>query len=834
MKTKTRKPSDTGLAIVAIQNKLPKARCLYSSATGATEVHNFSYATRLGLWGPGTAFPTAHKFVEEIEAGGVAAMELVARDLKSQGSYIARALSFHGVNYERLDHILTDDQRQMYDRLCDGWQIVYRNFNAALEITATRMNKDGERKVDPKARGRAMAQFYGAQLRFWGFILTSLSLPTVIKDIEEQLAAGHCCVLQLVNTNEAAMNRQLATLDEEDDLDGIDITPRDQLMQLVEHCFPTAQQEEYESETGAKGMRPVKDSKGNIVQNKQAVKMKEKLLDDLASIKCVDGPLEQIISYFGPDKVAEVTGRSRRVVRVNGQVEIQPRSRSKCMVEAQEFQDDKRHILIFSDAGGTGASYHASVRAKNQRRRIHYLLQPGWVADQAVQGFGRTHRSDQVCAPLYKLVSTDLKGQSRFISSIARRLDQLGALTKGERKSAKNELFSRETDNLESHYAREAMLQLFKDVHAGRIRNLSLEEFQGYTGLKLEKDDGGLRESLPESSQFLNRLLSIQIDKQNEIFSMFIDRLEDRIRYHTENGSLDVGLETVRADRITKKSERDIYRDPKSGAITKIVELELAWVTDPVTWDDLQAGKRFHGRSVEFFARNIRSGHLWAFLPAQERTDQKSGRTEKNYRQVGILPNQTHFVPASELFYSGKWNVYRDDEMDGIRDEWDGMVKAAPEYEIVITHVVSGLSLPIWDRLKGELKVRRFQVTDTGERILGRIIHPDCVRETLENFGIDSDPTAYTPEEILDILDDGKSSVRLVNDWYFKQKRFDYEYRIELFGPNYADMNWLRSAGVIYERKNYAPHYLLPDSDKAIDVLAEIIRLKPVASVNKE
>jgi len=39
-----------------------------------------------------------------------------------------------------------------------------------------------------------------------------------------------------------------------------------------------------------------------------------------------------------------------------------------------------KRILIFSDAGGTGRSYHASLDAKNQQRRVHFLLEPGWRA----------------------------------------------------------------------------------------------------------------------------------------------------------------------------------------------------------------------------------------------------------------------------------------------------------------------------------------------------------------------------------------------------------------------------------------------------------------------
>src|SRR3546814_6893967 len=42
--------SKQGLAGVELQNVLQDARVIYASATGATDVHNLAYATRLGMW----------------------------------------------------------------------------------------------------------------------------------------------------------------------------------------------------------------------------------------------------------------------------------------------------------------------------------------------------------------------------------------------------------------------------------------------------------------------------------------------------------------------------------------------------------------------------------------------------------------------------------------------------------------------------------------------------------------------------------------------------------------------------------------------------------------
>ena len=115
------KPSQAALSVIDLQTLLPNARVVYASATAATEVHNLAYADRLGLWGPGTPFPTVASFVSQITAGGIAAMEVVARDMKQMGVCMARGLSYEGVEYAKVEHKLTVPQREMYDAAARGW-----------------------------------------------------------------------------------------------------------------------------------------------------------------------------------------------------------------------------------------------------------------------------------------------------------------------------------------------------------------------------------------------------------------------------------------------------------------------------------------------------------------------------------------------------------------------------------------------------------------------------------------------------------------------------------------------------------------------------------------
>ncbi len=141
------KPSQQGLAGLRLQLAAPRARVFYVSATGATNVSNLAYASRLGLWGPGAEypFPSRESFVAAMEAGGVAPMEVVARDLKTLGFYTARALSFDGVEYDVLEHALTPAQIEIYDAYAGA----FRTLCAAAHNVCNREDAIMRRNAAP-------------------------------------------------------------------------------------------------------------------------------------------------------------------------------------------------------------------------------------------------------------------------------------------------------------------------------------------------------------------------------------------------------------------------------------------------------------------------------------------------------------------------------------------------------------------------------------------------------------------------------------------------------------------------------------------------------------
>ncbi|MEX0814705.1 MAG: strawberry notch family protein, partial [Dongiaceae bacterium] len=262
-------PSQQGRAGLRLQHALPNARILYVSATGATTVHNLAYAQRLGLWG-GEDFPfaTRAEFVQAIEAGGVAAMEVLARDLKALGLYAARSLSYEGVEYELVEHSLSPEQIRIYDAYAGAFQIIHNNLTAALEAT----NITGATgTLNGQAKSAARSAFESAKQRFFNHLITAMKTPTLIAAVDCDLDAGHAAIIQIVSTGEALMERRLAEIPTEEWGDvQVDITPREYVLDYLAHSFPTQIYEPFTDSEGNLCSRPVFRD-GHPVQCRDAI-----------------------------------------------------------------------------------------------------------------------------------------------------------------------------------------------------------------------------------------------------------------------------------------------------------------------------------------------------------------------------------------------------------------------------------------------------------------------------------------------------------------------------------------------------------------------------------
>ena len=596
------------------------------------------------------------------------------------------------------------------------------------------------------------------------------------------------------------------------------------LLDYLAHSFPTQLYEVYSDEKGDLQSRPVIDENGNPVQSREAMERRDRLIEHLAALPAVQGALDQIVQRFGTEMVAEVTGRSRRIVRKTNadgsdRLCVENRPASTNLGETQAFMDDEKRILVFSDAGGTGRSYHAERSAKNRRLRVHYLLEPGWKADNAIQGLGRTNRTNQAQPPLFRPVATDVKGEKRFLSTIARRLDTLGAITRGQRQTGGQGLF-RPEDNLESIYGRMALRQLYCLLYSGKVEGCSLTRFEEATGLDLTDQDGSLKEELPPISTFLNRILALPIALQNRLFEVFEGLMEAAIEGAVQAGTFDIGVETVTAESLVVTDRKAIATHERCGAQTSLATIARKDKTQATALDEALGFATASQKSRLMI--NTQSGRAAVKLPAPGLM-QDDGTVQARVRLLRPMHRDLVSVEALERSH------WREATPVELHHAWEAELGAIPEFAESTFHIVTGLLLPVWNCLPDETaRVYRLQ-TDAGERIIGRLVSPASAA-VLTQLLSDDAPALSADQAIAAVMRDGASLV-LAEGLVLKHSLVMNRQRLEQLGFSDSLVERLKALGLVSEIIAWKLRLFVPLGDEAARIVARILDRYPLLRV---
>ncbi|XP_006865435.1 PREDICTED: protein strawberry notch homolog 1 [Chrysochloris asiatica] len=905
------KPTKTGLAVLELQNKLPKARVVYASATGASEPRNMAYMNRLGIWGEGTPFREFSDFIQAVERRGVGAMEIVAMDMKLRGMYIARQLSFTGVTFKIEEVLLSQSYVKMYNKAVKLWVIARERFQQAADLI------DAEQRMKKSMWG----QFWSAHQRFFKYLCIASKVKRVVQLAREEIKNGKCVVIGLQSTGEA---RTLEALEEGGgELNDFVSTAKGVLQSLIEKHFPAPdrkklysllgidltapsnnssprdspckenkikkrkgeeitreskkarkvgglagsssddsgsesdasdnEESDYESSknmssgddddfnpfrdesseddeddpwlirkdhkkskdkkkkksidpdsiqsallaSGLGSKRPSfsstpvispapnsapansnTNSNSSLITSQDAVEraqqMKKDLLDKLEKL-AEDLPpntLDELIDELGgPENVAEMTGRKGRVVsNDDGSISYESRSELDVPVEIlnitekQRFMDGDKNIAIISEAASSGISLQADRRAKNQRRRVHMTLELPWSADRAIQQFGRTHRSNQVTAPEYVFLISELAGEQRFASIVAKRLESLGALTHGDRRATESRDLSR--FNFDNKYGRNALEivmksivnldspmvspppdypgEFFKDVRQGLI-GVGLINVEDRSGiLTLDKDYNNI-------GKFLNRILGMEVHQQNALFQYFADTLTAVVQNAKKNGRYDMGiLDLGSGDEKVRKSDVKKFLTPgysTSGHVelyTISVERGMSWEEATKIWAELT------GPDDGFYlSLQIRNNKKTAILVKEVNPKKKlflvyrpnTGKQLKLEIYSDLKKKYKKVVSDDALVH---WLDQYNSSADTCNHAyWRGNCKKASlglVCEIGLRcrtyYVLCGSVLSVWTKVEGvlasvsgtnvKMQIVRLR-TEDGQRIVGLIIPANCV-----------------------------------------------------------------------------------------------------------
>jgi len=563
----------------------------------------------------------------------------------------------------------------------------------------------------------------------------------------------------------------------------------------LEQAFPIHTQKLVEID-GNVVAEPQRDETGALVVSREALALRDKAMMDLMALAPIPAALDQILWAFGDEAVAEVTGRSIRPLKSSdGAIFIEKRAASSNSSETQAFMDGEKNILIFSDAGGTGRSYHAAKTAKNQKRRRHYLLEPGWRADAAIQGLGRTHRSAQVSAPFFRVCASDVHGEKRFTSTISKRLDQLGALTKGQRETGSQGMF-REEDNLESPIARSALRGYYADLAAGRAEAMGYEIFTDWTALRLIDKDGVLLEELPPIQRFLNRVLALPIHMQNALFAEFMQRIADQTERARDAGTLDLGVETLRGETIKQVSVEDLWTCPQSGAVTRIIGLE---VTDSVHVAIAEAALGNNCDKIPMVNRALGRAGLISKRPMQMYNEDIVTLMRKVVRPSGKSYREESKLQASA------WETI--DQPEFIR-LWDDEADSLPKTTTTKLYLLTGLLLPIWKTIPTSNE-RIYRVTREGcASMIGRTLSEEGAAALRARF---MTGTPETPSQILTAALGTTAPVDLGRGLTLTRRRVAGDVRLEIGGADKGTIDGLKTLGcfteiIAFQLRTFVPH----------------------------
>ncbi|XP_055511456.1 protein strawberry notch homolog 1 isoform X2 [Leucoraja erinacea] len=899
------KPTKTGLAVLELQNKLPKARVVYASATGASEPRNMAYMNRLGIWGEGTPFKEFNDFIQAVERRGVGAMEIVAMDMKLRGMYIARQLSFSGVTFKIEEVPLSLDYIKMYNRAVKLWVEAREKFQMSAELI------DAEQRMKKSMWG----QFWSAHQRFFKYLCIASKVRRIVQLAREEIKNGKCVVIGLQSTGEA---RTLEALEEGGgELNDFVSTAKGVLQSLVEKHFPAPDRKKLYSLLGiemnvpsnqdspidspsrqnkgkkrkanedkreakkarkSKGLagssssgsesegsesegsdaesfhsvssadddfNPFRDessdeeddpwlvrkdrkkdkekkkkkksidpdsiqsallasglgskkpsfsttsissttnnalpsgnSSHSIVASQDAVEraqqMKRELLERLDRL-AEDLPpntLDELIDELGgPDNVAEMTGRKGRVVsNDDGSISYESRSELDVPVEIlnitekQRFMNGEKNIAIISEAASSGISLQADRRVKNQRRRVHMTLELPWSADRAIQQFGRTHRSNQVTSPEYVFLISELAGEQRFASIVAKRLESLGALTHGDRRATETRDLSR--FNFDNKYGRNALEivmksivnldsplvsspkdysgEFFKDVRQGLI-GVGLINMEDRSGLlTLDKDYNNI-------GKFLNRILGMEVHQQNALFQYFADTLTAVIHNAKKNGRYDMGiLDLGSGDEKVKKLEAKKFLTP-GYSVSGRVELYTVSVERGMSWEEATKiwAEQMGPDDGFYLSMQIRNNKKTAILVKEVNTKKRlfmmyRPNTGKQLKLENYIDVKKKYKKVSSGEAELHWlEQYKSSADTCTHAYWRGNCKKVSlgmVCEIGLRcrtyHVLCGSVLSVWTKVEGvlasvsgtnvKMQIVRLK-TEDGQRIVGLIIPQNCV-----------------------------------------------------------------------------------------------------------
>ena len=328
--------------------------------------------------------------------------------------------------------------------------------------------------------------------------------------------------------------------------------------------------------------------------------------------------------------------------------------------------------------------------------------------------------------------------------------------------------------------------------------------------------------------RFLNRLLSLEVERQNALFDYFYQTFLETIEHLRAKGRINDGLEDLKASRVRMiEPPKVLFTGALTGANTVYYKLEITVPTRPARFEEIS---QFDG---VYFYENRTTGEFVAVRPTLAHTNPETG---ERYQMVSVSrPAGYNLIYIRESELTSKYKIV---PKSRARAWWQAEQAKIPPTEQKIIHLLSGALLPIWKNLK-KLQQTGLNIvrttTDDGVRLVGVNIASDTINEIRRTFGIWR-CAAGTAEEIIRAVCDENEIVELAGDMRIRPTRFQGVSVIEICPSSYEQIRELRETALVNIIQNSRNRFFLPENENlAPETLEKVLMLyQPIHLLKSE
>jgi protein strawberry notch len=292
--------------------------------------------------------------------------------------------------------------------------------------------------------------------------------------------------------------------------------------------------------------------------------------------------------------------------------------------------------------------------------------------------------------------------------------------------------------------------------------------------------------------------------------------LDARIEAAVAAGTYDIGVETLTAESFAVAERRTVYTHAATAAETRCYRVMRRDRNHPLPLDEAIELARSTGTRLLV---NEQSHRAAVQVPAASLMHD-DGHVVARTRLIRPMSRDTITV---DEFARSHWRAASRERFAAL---WDGECARVPEFADSEFHIITGLLLPIWDRLPSQnMRVYRFE-TDDGERVIGRLVTP----EALGRLGAEA-PRLSPADAWTAVLDRG-AVIDLAGGLQLRRSLVMGGQRVELTGfSSGGDASMLKALGLVSEIIAWRLRLFVPVAEQGPAILGALFARHPLLAI---